>query len=116
MRYSANEAPWEAVTVLGKTMLFSECRVDRATVPDELYMYEVRHADDDWGDPCQIAEGILVNFFGTLLSREKLPLKEVVAGWKPYLDIDSWEDWGYEGVRCSPEEFVQHMEAAELRT
>lgn len=107
MRNNARDIQWEIVTVCGKTMLFSDCRVDKATVPDNLYMYEVRHADDDWGDPCEIAEGVLVNFFGTLLSEEKIPLKEVVPGSKPYLSFDSWEDWGYEGVECSLEKFMQ---------
>ena len=101
MRYNANEVPWEVVTVLGKTMLFFDRRISRETVPEGLHMYEVRHADDDWGDPCEIAEGILVNFFGTLLSKEELPLREIVAGSKPYLELDSQEDWGYEGFECS---------------
>lgn len=97
MRYNANEVQWETVAVLGKIMLFSDCRVDRKTVPDGMYMYEVRHADDDWGDPCEIAEGVLVNFFGTLLSREKLPLKEHIKGSKPYISLDSYEDWAGKG-------------------
>lgn len=107
MRYSANKVPWEIVAVFGRTMLYSDCRVNKTTVPEGLYMYEVRHADDDWGDPCEIAEGILVNFFGTLLSKEELPLKETVAGSKPYLEVDSQGDWGYEGVECTLEEFMQ---------
>ena len=107
MRYNANEVPWEVVTVLGRTMLFSGYRISRSTVPEGLYMYEVRHADDDWGDPCEVAEGILVNFFGKLLSKEGLPLKEIVAGSKPYLELNSQEDWGYEGVECTLKEFVQ---------
>lgn len=105
MRYNANEVQWETVAVLGKIMLFSDCRVDRKTVPDGMYMYEVRHADDDWGDPCEIAEGVLVNFFGTLLSREKLPLKEHIKGSKPYISLDSYEDWGWKGFECTLSEF-----------
>lgn len=108
MRYSANKVPWEIVAVFGRTMLYSDCRVNKTTVPEGLYMYEVRHADDDWGDPCETAEGVLVNFYGTLLSREKLPLKEYVQGSKPYISLDSYEDWGWEGFECSLDEFAQY--------
>ena len=49
-------------------MLFTCLRVDRDTVPQGMYMYEVRHDDDQQGEPVQIANWIMVNHWGTLIS------------------------------------------------
>lgn len=59
---------FEDVTVLGHPMLFTCLRVDRDTVPQGMYMYEVRHDDDQQGEPVQIANWIMVNHWGTLIS------------------------------------------------
>ncbi len=42
---------FEDVTVLGHPMLFTCLRVDRDTVPQGMYMYEVRHDDDQQMKP-----------------------------------------------------------------
>lgn len=56
---------FEDVTVLGHPMLFTCLRVDRDTVPQGMYMYEVRHDDDQQGEPVQIANWIMVNRYLT---------------------------------------------------
>lgn len=65
MRKNANEIIFDEIIVLGTPALFTDWRVDRASVPTDMKMYEVRHADEDWGDPCQLARGIFVDFYGT---------------------------------------------------
>lgn len=73
-RENAMTAAFEEVTVYGQPALFTSLRIDRGTVPDGLYLYELRHADEDWSDPCQLARGILVNHYGTVLTREPIQL------------------------------------------
>ena len=73
--YYANDECFYEVSIGGKRALFSDVRIKRASIPKELYVYEVRHADEDWDEPCQIKRGIMVNFYGTLISNEPL-LKE----------------------------------------
>lgn len=106
MKTDARTECWEIVTVCDIPMLFSCLRIDRETVPEGLYLYEVRHADEDWGDPVQIARWVMVNHFGTLLSKAELPLEENTLGNNAYIDIDPEEDWNYEGVSCTIEEFM----------
>ena len=72
MRYSSDELYYEQVTVLGYTALFTNERIKRDTVPDGWYLYEVRHDDECQGIPCEIAKGILVNFWGSLLMCDEL--------------------------------------------
>lgn len=96
-RQNAMELSWEKVEVLGKECLFNDLRVDRKTVPEGYFMYEVRHADEDWGEPCEIALGILVNFYGTLLSKEQFDLEPNETKTNSYKYIDWENDWDYLG-------------------
>ncbi len=94
-RYDAMEETFEEITVLGKPALFHNMRIDRGSVPDGLYLYEVRGDDDSGGDPVQIAKGIMVNHFGSIITSE--PLRLPPDG---YLDIDPEKDWNFAGGGC----------------
>ena len=72
MRENFDKIGFETVTVFGKKCLFTDIRVDRETVPQGKYMYEIRHSDEDWGLPVSVGPGVLVNFFGTVVSDEPL--------------------------------------------
>ena len=73
MRYSAEELYYEQITIWGYKALFTNERIKRDTVPKGWYLYEVRHDDECQGIPCEIAKGILVNFWGSLLMHDQLP-------------------------------------------
>jgi hypothetical protein len=74
MPVDAMNERFEEVEFLGKTALFTDSRVARDSVPEGLHRYEIRHTDDDWGEPCQLGYGILVNHFGTLITNEAIQL------------------------------------------
>lgn len=93
----AKDSQFERVTVLNKPMLFTCCRVDRDTVPKELHIYEVRHDDDNYGDPVQIGRWIRVNFWGTLISSTPISLEPSTVIDNAYVDIDPQKDWTYKG-------------------
>lgn len=106
-RSNAMEIDYEEVTVLGKPMLFTCQRVDRNTVPKGMYFYEVRHDDYGRGDPCQIADWILVNYWGALISNSPIALEKNPARNNAYRDIDPENDWGYEGVDSTLKEYME---------
>lgn len=106
-RQDAMKEVFEEVTVLDKPMLFTCQRIDRATVPKGLYLYEVRHDDDMRGDPVQIANWIMVNHWGTLISNEPLKLTPSKIVNNAYLDIDPEKDWNYEGVEATISEYME---------
>ena len=89
------EEHFEEIMVLGKPALFHDMRIDRDTVPKGLYLYEVRGDDDGGGDPVQIARGIMVNHFGSIITREAIKLPP-----DGYLDIDPEKDWNFAGGDC----------------
>lgn len=95
LRQNAMNETWEKVEVLGKECLFNDLRIDRSTVPEGYIMYEVRHSDEDWGEPCEIALGVLINFYGTLLTKEPFDLEPNSNNTNSYLYIDWDTDWYY---------------------
>ena len=92
MRYQANELRYEQVTVLEKEAIFTELRVLRDSVPKGFSCYEIRHDDECQGNPVEIAKGILVNFYGTLLVQGSL--ERVEKEGYCFLEEDDWNDSG----------------------
>lgn len=81
-RYDYTTERFEKVSVCGIRCEFSDIRIDRSTVPEEKYQYEVAGDDDSGGDPARVRVGILVNFFGTLICDQPLPIGMTVSyGW-----------------------------------
>ena len=106
-RYDAEPELFSEIQVLGKPALFHDMRIERSSVPKGLYLYEVRHDDDGFGNPVQIAKGIMVNHFGSILTRS--PIKLPPGG---CLDIDPEKDWDYgEGNSLTVNEFMEKYPA-----
>lgn len=96
-RFNAKEINWEKVEVLGQDGLFTDLRVDRETIPDGWHVYEVRHSDNDWGEPVEICLGVLVNFYGTLLVKEPIKLEPFPQTGNDYFYIEWDKDWWFYG-------------------
>jgi hypothetical protein len=93
-RHHAESLKYQEVTLFGKPALFTECRINRATVPKDVHRYEIRHGDEDWGEPVELAHGIGVNYYGTVLTRE--PIQLPISGW---IDL-SFDDIVYQDDGC----------------
>ena len=98
---------FEVVTVFDYPMLFTCLRCDRDTLPEGMYLYEVRHDDAMQGIPCEIAERILVNHWGTVISNKPLELTQQLPSGKKYRLINEETDWNYEDIHCSLREYMQ---------
>ena len=91
MSCNAMTEHYEEITVCGKPALFTNFRIKRDTVPDSLYVYDVRHDDDCRGIPCEIAPFIMVNHWGTIILAEPL---EIPDDGRRYIDEET--DWNYD--------------------
>ena len=100
---------FEEVTVFGYPMLFTCLHCDRNTLPKGMFMYEVRHDDDCQGIPCEIAENIFINHWGTLISNRPISLNGPLlnSSGRPYRLIDEETDWNYEGVEMTVGEYMK---------
>ena len=93
--HDAKKEHFQEITVLGKPALFHDLRIDRDSVPKGLYLYEVRADDYGKWDPVQIAKGVFINHFGSIITREPIELPP-----DGHLDIDPEKDWSYAGGDC----------------
>lgn len=81
MRLDYGKEKMQEVEVRGIRCEFNDMRIDRNTVPEGKFQYEVAGDDDSGGDPARIQKGVMVNFYGTLISDEELPLGEQGILW-----------------------------------
>ncbi len=81
VRYDYRTEKFQKVSVCDIPCDFSDQRIDRSTVPEGRYQYEVADDDESQGEPSRIKRCIMVNFFGTLISDTPLPLGNGSALW-----------------------------------
>ncbi len=81
-------------------VLYTGSRIDRNTVPENLFCYDVRHDDDCQGIACEVKPHVLVNHWGTILSKTEIPMTE---GGSYY----PREDMNYLGETLTVEEYVR---------
>lgn len=56
-RYDARKETFEEIEIFDTLALFSSERIQRESVPEGFYCYEVRHDDECMGIPCEIRVG-----------------------------------------------------------
>lgn len=93
----ATNEMYELAEIDQRIVLFTNMRLDRNTVPDGLYCYDVRDSDNLDGSMAEIKPYVMVNHWGTILSREPFQMNE----WGSYYP----EDWSYLGDTMKLEDF-----------
>lgn len=92
---------FEVIEFFNTPMLYSMYRLDRTTVPKNLFTYEVRHSDYDDADPAEIKKDVLVSFWGTLISSQPLQLDERGCRY-----IRPKDEWGFTGEECTLNDYM----------
>ena len=105
-RVDVTKETFEKITLFGHPMLFTNLRCSRKTLPKGLFMYEIRHDDDGLGEPCEIANWILVNHWGTVISNRPINLAELPSG-RRFRMINAQTDWNYEGKTQTLKEYIE---------
>jgi len=100
-RYNAAELEFETVNVFGHPAIFTDLRVDRASVPDGLHMYEIRDGGSD-GDPAEIADSVFVDFYGTVLMKAHIDTPQMI-------NADDGYQWDYEGYQCTLNDYLSNV-------
>lgn len=106
---NAKTETFESFTIMGHEGLFYDGRVDRTTVPEKLFVYELVHDSDDMGTPIDIREAAFVNFFGTVITDEKIELEPYENDpSRMHKDI-SLDDWGYDGYSLTLDQYIREQ-------
>ncbi len=98
-KIDVGEEEFDEIELMDRTGIFTELRVDKSTIPDGVYCYELRHGDDD-SFPAELEENVSVNYFGAILMTEKLELDK-----EGKLPIE-YQDFGYTGDKMNLESFI----------
>ena len=98
MRVSAREADYERFMILNQDSIFTNARIDRTTVPEGLYAYDLRDTCD--GEPNELRETVFVNHLGTVLT------KEPIIGAERGIDI-RFNNYNFIGDPITLEEFME---------
>lgn len=72
--FDAAKENYELMEIDGRPVLFTNLRLDRDTVPEGLFCYDVRDSDNLDGSFAEIAPFVRVNHWGTILCREPFQL------------------------------------------
>lgn len=106
----ATTQQYELAEIDQRIVLFTNMRLDRDTVPEGLYCYDVRDSDNLDGSMVEVKPYLMVNHWGTIVSREPFPMNE----WGSYYP----EDWGYlsdtltlsEFTAATPEQLAAYLQ------
>src|SRR5574344_137550 len=71
----ARKEEYQEVELFGKLALFTNSRIERNTVPDGWFCYELRGSDYDPGRPVTIAPHVVVNHSGSILTHEPVKFR-----------------------------------------
>lgn len=64
---------FEIVRIGGsKDVLFTFKQIDPETIPDGLYVYDIRHDDDSLGDPATIEAKVFINRYGSIITTKPI--------------------------------------------
>lgn len=96
---NAKEERYELVMADKYPVLFTNVRINRDSVPKGLYCYDIRHDDECQGIACEIKKFVLVNHWGTILSKEEIPMPD------GYLILEN--DIEYLGVQMDVDEYIK---------
>ena len=90
------------VEIYGRLALFTDLRVKKDKLPEDMYCYDMRHGDD-MGEPVTVENRVVVNHFGTLLTT--IPFD---FGDSDYLSVD-YEKFWFTGERMTLEQYREKM-------
>ncbi len=67
MSNSAMKDYFELIEIYGKPAMFTNGRIDRFTVPEGWYCYDLRGSDNDPGEPATVEQYASFNHAGSIL-------------------------------------------------
>lgn len=96
---NADNENFELVLVDDIPAIFTSARLNRESIPKGVFCYDIRHDDGQQGIACEIAPHVLANHWGTIITRQEIPLEH--NSYYPENDIN------YLGYEMTLGEFMQ---------
>jgi len=74
MKINPFEETYQLIQMDGYNCLFTNLRLDRSLLPKGIHCYDVRDSDDLDGSFAEVQPFVLVNHWGTIICKDKIPL------------------------------------------
>lgn len=103
MDISICDEHFELAELFGKPVLYSNTRIDRDTVPEGIYAYDLRHGDDP-GLPLQVEPFVAINHAGTIICTEPIEFGET-----KFIDLKG--SLNFHGECRTFEEFMEDVQS-----
>lgn len=103
---------FDLITLFDRPVLFTNERLRKTYIPEGFYKYDIRHDDDCAGDMVELKDSVLVNHWGTVISKEPFEPIEYEDGIRTTamgLFIDD-SDYGYTGETMTLSEYSENYE------
>lgn len=108
--FDATRESYMLTEIDNRLVLFTNMRLNRDTVPDGFFCYDVRDSDSLNGSMAQIKPYVMVNHWGTILCRVPFPMEEYGCYYP--------ESWSYlnksisllEFSRATPEQLTAYQQ------
>ena len=100
---------FELVVIFDKPVLFTCERLNRNLPIEGVYYYDIRHDDECRGDMAQLKDRVMVNHWGTVISKERFEPREVgdkIFTTAEGIDMDEG-DYNYLGAPLSVSEYLE---------
>ena len=100
---------FELIVIFDKPVLFSCERLDRSLPIEGVNYYDIRHDDECRGDMSELKDRVMVNHWGTVISKEKFEPREIDG--KIFTTAEGIEmdegDYDYLGKTLSVSEYLE---------
>lgn len=100
---------FDLVVIFDKPVLFISERLNRNIPIEGVYYYDIRHDDECRGDMAQLKDRVMVNHWGTVISKERFEPREVgdkIFTTAEGIDMDE-SDYNYLGETLSVSEYLE---------
>ena len=100
---------FDLVVIFDKPVLFTCERLNRNLPIEGVYYYDIRHDDECRGDMAQLKDRVMVNHWGTVISKERFEPREVgdkIFTTAEGIDMDE-SDYNYLGETLSVSEYLE---------
>ena len=99
MMIDARDEDFKLAEIDNVVVIFTNARIDRDTVPFDLYCYDVRESECFSGDPVTLEKVVSINHWGTILSKKPFPLEDAYYPLKDGIN--------YLEETCTMDEFME---------
>ena len=110
MRFNARNEYWIPMIIRGVEGYFTDARIDCQTVADGFEFWELADNDSD-GIPYRYKKRILVNFYGTFITRGILPI-DCIEWQEGFISDAEWEFSNGSSVKYSE---IERLELCRMR-